>query len=188
MLIQELTRSDCLGALAHARLGRLACAREDQPYVVPFYFVYDKGYIYGFTMPGQKVEWMRSNPRVCVEVAEVGADGGEWTSIIVFGRYEELPDTPEREQERLHAHQLLRQHAEWWEPGCAARVLRDTAQPVTPVFYRIWIDRITGRRATASLAPGIRSKQLPSAPGSQGWLRKAFHTLARPFTRRREIS
>jgi nitroimidazol reductase NimA-like FMN-containing flavoprotein (pyridoxamine 5'-phosphate oxidase superfamily) len=188
MLIQELTKSDCLGALAHARLGRLACARENQPYVVPFYFVYDKGYLYGFTTPGQTVAWMRSNPRVCVEVEEGGVDSGEWTSIIVFGRYEELPDTPEREQERLRAHELLQQHAEWWQPGCASCALRHAAQPVTPIFYRIWIDRITGRRATASLAPGIRSKKLPSAPGSQGWLRKAFHTLATPFARRRATS
>jgi nitroimidazol reductase NimA-like FMN-containing flavoprotein (pyridoxamine 5'-phosphate oxidase superfamily) len=187
MLIQELTECDCLGALAHARLGRLACARENQPYVVPFYFVYDKGYIYGFTTPGQKVEWMRSNPRVCVEVEEGGVDSEEWTSIIVFGRYEELPDTLEREQERLHAHELLQQHVDWWEPGCASCAHRDPAQPVTPVFYRIRIDRITGRRAAAGLVQGIRSKKLSSAPGSQGWLRKAFHALATPFARRREV-
>jgi nitroimidazol reductase NimA-like FMN-containing flavoprotein (pyridoxamine 5'-phosphate oxidase superfamily) len=63
MLIQQLTKSDCLTALARARFGRLACARENQPYAVPFYFVYDEGYLYGFTTPGQKVEWMPPIPR-----------------------------------------------------------------------------------------------------------------------------
>ncbi len=188
MLIQELTKSDCLGALAHARLGRLACARENQPYAVPIYFVYDRGYLYGFTTPGQKVEWMRSNPQVCVDVDEVDRARDEWTSIIVFGRYEELPEMPEADAERLHAHVLLQQHGEWWEPGCASCKYRDPARPVTPVYYRIRIERITGRRAKGNLAEEIGSKKLSSAPGSLGWLRKALHTLATPFTRRREIS
>ena len=59
MFIQKMTRSECLGTLAGARLGRLACAQGDQPYAVPFYFVYHDPYLYGFTTPGQKTEWMR---------------------------------------------------------------------------------------------------------------------------------
>ena len=71
MVIQEMTRDDCLNALARARLGRLACTHENQPYVVPIYFVYEEPYLYGFTTPGLKVEWMRSNPLVCVELDAV---------------------------------------------------------------------------------------------------------------------
>jgi nitroimidazol reductase NimA-like FMN-containing flavoprotein (pyridoxamine 5'-phosphate oxidase superfamily) len=93
MFIQEMTRSDCLSTLTRARLGRLACTRENQPYVVPIYFVYQEPYLYSFSMPGQKVEWMRSNPLVCVEFDE-GEGRDEWTSIVILGRYEELPDTP----------------------------------------------------------------------------------------------
>jgi hypothetical protein len=91
MLIQKMTRSECLGTLAGARLGRLACAQGDQPYAVPFYFVYHEPYLYGFTTPGQKTEWMRANPHVCVELDEVD-DAEQWMSVILFGRYEELPD------------------------------------------------------------------------------------------------
>ena len=110
MVIQEMRRDDCLHVLARTRLGRLACARENQSYIVPIYFAYHEPFLYGFTTPGQKVDWMRSNPLVCVELDEVG-DSDEWTSVVIFGRYEELPETSEWEQERARAHDLLQRHA-----------------------------------------------------------------------------
>jgi nitroimidazol reductase NimA-like FMN-containing flavoprotein (pyridoxamine 5'-phosphate oxidase superfamily) len=146
MIIEELATGDCLGRLARAGLARLACARGNQPYIVPTYFAYHEPYLYGFTTPGQKVEWMRANPLVCVEVDDVsGRD--EWTSVVAFGRYEELPDTPEWGAERLHAHGLLQERGRWWEPGCASRTQLDPGQAPVPVFYRIRISHVSGRRA-----------------------------------------
>jgi nitroimidazol reductase NimA-like FMN-containing flavoprotein (pyridoxamine 5'-phosphate oxidase superfamily) len=43
---------------------------------------------------GQKIEWMRLNPLVCVEIDEIPSDV-DWTSMVVRGRYEELPEKPE---------------------------------------------------------------------------------------------
>lgn len=40
MVIREMSREECLGVLARGRLARLACARANQPYVVPVYFAY----------------------------------------------------------------------------------------------------------------------------------------------------
>ena len=73
MVIREMSKKECLRKLTGARLARLACSRENQPYVVPVYLACDEasGCLYGFTTPGQKIEWMRANPRVCVEVDEV---------------------------------------------------------------------------------------------------------------------
>jgi hypothetical protein len=182
MVIQEMMKRDCLSTLAHARLCRLACAHENQPYVVPIYFVYHQPYLYSFTMPGQKVEWMRSNPRVCVELDEV-EDRERWTSIVIFGQYEELPDTPEGEQERLHAYELLQAHAAWWEPGGTACTRGNPEQPVTPVFYRIRIDRISGRRATPSPGGPVRSRTPSPARDGQGWLRWIVRAFSKPFRR-----
>jgi hypothetical protein len=176
MVIEEMTRDDCFHALARARLGRLACARDNQPYVIPFYFAFREPYLYAFTTFGQKVEWMRENPLVCVEVDEVD-QFDRWTSVIIFGRYEELRDTPEQEQERhralglrgrtagmsqagssergrerQYAHNLLQQYAGWWETGHASHTCREPAQSFTPIFYRILIDRISGRRAMPDVA------------------------------------
>jgi nitroimidazol reductase NimA-like FMN-containing flavoprotein (pyridoxamine 5'-phosphate oxidase superfamily) len=159
MLIHEMTETECHSTLAHSRLGRLACAHENQPYIVPIYFVYEGSYLYGFTTPGQKVEWMRSNPLVCVELDEV-VNSTQWMSIVIFGSYEELPDAekelPDTQEDedrisrRRHAYALMQQHAEWWEPGAISNTVRNLIQPYVPVFYRIHIDRISGRRISPS--------------------------------------
>ena len=147
MLIQELTNEDNLKLLAHMHFGRLACAQGAQPYVVPFYFAYQNNCLYSFATIGQRVEWMRANPLVCVETDEV-VSSEEWVSIIIFGRYEELPNTPERKMERELAYELLKQRANWWEPGYAKTIIRGTTRSLDPVYFRIQIAQITGRHGT----------------------------------------
>ena len=143
-----MTRQASLNLLARAHLGRLASAQGSQPYVVPFYFAYNNSSLYSFTTVGQKIDWMRANPLVCVEADEV-VSPEEWVSVIVFGRYEELPDTPEYQPERAVAYKfLLQKNAMWWEPGYAKMILHGTQRPLVPVFYRIHVVQITGHRAT----------------------------------------
>ena len=147
MFIQEMTRQASLDLLAHTSLGRLACAQGSQPYVVPFYFVYKDLSLYSFSTVGQKINWMRANPLVCVQADEV-ASPEEWVSLIVFGRYEELPDTPEHQPDRTAAYNLLQKRAMWWEPAYVKTILHDQLRPAVPVFFRINVVEITGHRAT----------------------------------------
>jgi hypothetical protein len=104
MVIREMSKNECRRVLAGARLARLACAHENQPYVVPVYLAYDdvSRCLYGYTTPGLKVEWMRTNPLVCVEVDEVTSHD-QWVSVIAFGRYEELPGKTGGEVDSLQA-------------------------------------------------------------------------------------
>lgn len=152
MFIHEMSEIDCRRTLQRATVGRLACARENQPYVVPIHFAFDGHYIYAFTTLGQKIEWMRTNPRVCLEVDE-RVSHNRWQSIIVFGRYEELPDLPQYQAARVRAHDLLQQQIMWWEPAYVGDAHRDTPHSDTPIFYRIRIDRMTGHRATPDVGP-----------------------------------
>ena len=147
MLITEMSHKESLDLLARKRLGRLACAQGSQPYVVPFYFAYYDCSLYSFSTVGKKIEWMRANPLVCVEVDDV-VDSQEWTSVVVSGCYEELPDTPGWQSERDFAVSLLQQYAMWWEPALAKTLLPGTERPLVPVFYRIHVVGISGRRAT----------------------------------------
>jgi nitroimidazol reductase NimA-like FMN-containing flavoprotein (pyridoxamine 5'-phosphate oxidase superfamily) len=146
-MIEEMTRQACLHLLARTELYRLACAQENQPYIVPFYLAYDNNSLYGFSTIGQKIEWMRANPLVCVEADEI-VNGQEWSSVIILGRYEELPDTSEYQPERAVAYNSLQKRASWWEPGSLKTVLHDTERPLVAVFFRIHIARITGHRAS----------------------------------------
>ena len=99
MLIQEMTRQACFDLLARSQFGRLACAREGQPYITPLYFVQQSDSLYSCSTTGQKIKWMRDNPLVCVEADEVESTQ-KWSTVIVFGRYEELPKTPDYEDAR----------------------------------------------------------------------------------------
>lgn len=148
MFIHEMSRAECQELLARTNVGRLACAHDNQPYVVPINFAFHGEYFYGFTTLGQKVEWMRSNPLVCVEVDEV-MNHNQWTSIIAFGRYEELPDRPEFEHDRNRAHSFLQKRAMWWEPACISQEHRDQPHSLTPIVYRIHIDHMTGHRSNS---------------------------------------
>lgn len=147
MLIHDMTDHQCLDALDGARFGRLACARDNQPYVLPFYFAYTGRYLYSFATLGRKIEWMRANPLVCVEVDKV-ISSQEWMSVIVYGRYEELPDAPQWQRERELAHDLLARRAMWWQPSYVAMTHRGEPHSLTPIYYRIRMDDMTGHRAT----------------------------------------
>ena len=166
MLIQELTRQESLEGLARTHLGRLACARGMQPYVVPIHFAYHNNWLYGFSVLGQKIDWMRANPLVCVEADQMRRE--LWATVVVFGRYEELCDTPEFRDERAFAFNLLQQRAMWWEHG-GAKITPGGTLATVPVFYRIEIEQITGRCA-ASEQEVLDTNQAKAAPDEQEWL------------------
>jgi uncharacterized protein len=174
MRIREMSREECVGVLTGVRLMRVACASANQPYVLPMYLAYHQPLdgepcLYGFTTIGQKVDWMRANPLVCVEFDDVASDM-KWVTVIVFGRYEELPavpaqnvgrfpehpcaerssilpEAPKPTNETLLAHDLLESRAMWWEPAStmrAALAQANLARGLSPVFYKVWIDQMTG--------------------------------------------
>src|ERR1700730_1735248 len=75
---------ECREFLARLGFGRLACVSNNRPYIVPIYFSYDAERLYCFSTLGRKIEWMRKNPLVCVEVDEVLAHDN-WMSVVVLG-------------------------------------------------------------------------------------------------------
>jgi len=173
MLIQEMTRQTCLDFLARHKLGRLACSREGQPYITPLYFAHQDAHLYSFSTIGQKIEWMRGNPLVCVEVDEV-TSRDEWMSVIVFGRYEELPDLPEYKYAREEALALLqRRSAWWWEPACVCGNHQDTPHSCTPVSYRIHIDRVSGHHATPDIVKA-KETHVEESPAERSWVASIF--------------
>jgi nitroimidazol reductase NimA-like FMN-containing flavoprotein (pyridoxamine 5'-phosphate oxidase superfamily) len=176
MLIEELTTEESLRLLARTSLGRIACAQGAQPYVVPLYFAYDNYYLYSFSALGQKIEWMRANPLVCVETDEL-VSSQQWVSLIVFGLYEELPDTPKWQRERAFAVDLLQKRATWWEPACAKTIVHGIQRPSVPVFYRIRVVRISGHRASSEPAALPDTRPSITDSGENGWLQRILRQV-----------
>jgi nitroimidazol reductase NimA-like FMN-containing flavoprotein (pyridoxamine 5'-phosphate oxidase superfamily) len=168
MFIHEMSENQCRTALKRASFGRLACAHDNQPYVVPTYFASEGYHLYGCSTLGQKIEWMRANPHVCVEIDELSSHE-EWMSVIVFGHYEELPNIPENKVLRARALELLQRRAMWWEPAYVSASHRDTPHSATPISYRIHIDRITGHRATPDIVDA-GTPDINAATAKKSWL------------------
>ena len=99
--------------------------------------------LYAMSMLGQKVHWMRENPKVCLEVEEI-TDTNHWTTILVFGRYHELDRTAADREARSRAEHGFLQRKESWLPAAAHVPSREHGHMVV---YSILIDRLTGRRA-----------------------------------------
>jgi uncharacterized protein len=146
MLIHELTRPECVEILRRAQVGRIGCARYDQPYIVPILFSFDeeRECIYGFSTVGQKIEWMRQNPKVCLEVEDI-EDKDHWTTVVALGRYEEIDQSADQAPARRRAEQLFALRREWWLPGAAKLPSREHHDIVV---YRVTLDRLSGRRAS----------------------------------------
>ena len=147
MVVHVLTFDECKAVLSRSLVGRLACARDGQPYIVPIFIWFDdqSSCLYGFSPVGRKVEWMRRNPKVCVEVEEID-DPLHWTTVLVTGRYDEIGDEHEADALRQRAQELLEQHQTWWLPATANLSTGEERERV--VFYRIHVVAMSGRRTT----------------------------------------
>ena len=146
MIVRTLSTADCTALLAANRLARLACTKDGRPYIVPIYYAYADSHLYAFSMPGKKVEWMRSNPQVSAQIDERG-EGREWRSVIVDGLYEELPDRIGHKRELDHAWSLLSKHVDWWEPGGYKPIAPAVSDHSMHVFFRIVVEQLSGREA-----------------------------------------
>ena len=90
--------NELLGTAPVCRIGLASGAPDEDgpyPYVVPVHFVHDQGRIYVHSAgQGRKIEMLKSNPRVCVEIDEflelktaekACAYGTRFRSLIAFG-------------------------------------------------------------------------------------------------------
>jgi nitroimidazol reductase NimA-like FMN-containing flavoprotein (pyridoxamine 5'-phosphate oxidase superfamily) len=142
MRVVELSKEECRQLLKRVRLGRLGCSLDNQPYVVPVYFSYKGDFIYIFSAVGKKIEWMRRNPKLCLQADEI-AGLTNWFSVIVTGTYLELGERQHPAQRELALEQLS-QYSEWWTVPFAQKREAVTDRSIQPVFFRIDIESMTG--------------------------------------------
>src|SRR6516165_6934868 len=144
MRIVAISQPECEQLLSRVSIGRLACSFNDQPYVVPVCFAYEPERLYVFSTLGKKIEWMRQNPKVCLQVNEI-ANPSNWISVVINGTYLELREpqyTVEKERARKHLAQLL----QWWLAPMAQRREQTSDLLVQAVFFRIEIESMSGLR------------------------------------------
>jgi nitroimidazol reductase NimA-like FMN-containing flavoprotein (pyridoxamine 5'-phosphate oxidase superfamily) len=149
MRIIPISQQECSELLQRVSLGRLACSMNDQPYVLPVAFSYEPDCIYIFSTFGKKIEWMRKNPKVCLQADEIG-NRSNWTSVVVTGTYLELNVPQYHTAQREHARErLAAQCSEWW------RICRRHAIESWFLRWRLCFFASTSRRS----ADFVRSRK-----------------------------
>ena len=143
MIITPMTDDECRALLLRGGMARLGCSLDGQPYIVPVFFAYEPDSVYVFATVGQKVEWMRQNPRVCVQLDEIESET-QWRSVIATGTFEELP---EEEGERDHARHLLEKRHSWWMNALAERRSHVQDLSIDPIFFCVRVESMSGLRA-----------------------------------------
>ena len=145
MRIISMSQQECSELLERVSIGRLACALDNQPYAVPVGFSYERPHhIYVFSTLGKKIEWMRQNPKVCLQADEVG-NRSNWDSVIVTGTYVELRE-PQYAAQRQHAIERLGEFSQWWKTPLAQRREGTSDLAIETVFFRIDVSEMTGLR------------------------------------------
>jgi nitroimidazol reductase NimA-like FMN-containing flavoprotein (pyridoxamine 5'-phosphate oxidase superfamily) len=90
-MIRPLSYEDAYAVLAEHQVGRLGCVDEMGPYVVPISYVIHNDSLYSHSLLGRKIEALRKDPRVCLQVDRI-SDDSHWKSAIAFEKYEEVTD------------------------------------------------------------------------------------------------
>lgn len=134
-MISEISLRESREVLTRLRVGKLGCCFNNSPYVVPVSYYLEGDSIYIHSLPGQKIDILRGNPRACLQVDEIETNYN-WISVLVFGDYEEITDLEERE-EKLAA---LFRHLPHLTP-VESRSLSGQDQTI---LFRIRIEHLSG--------------------------------------------
>jgi uncharacterized protein len=139
--IESLLRTELVARIAYVD-------RRGVPYIVPITYAYDGAAFYGFSPDGAKLEGMRQNPRVCVEVDRVH-DAADWLSVVAQGRFDELHGAAGVDAVRRISERLTTMAQADALPDAARRTY--VARLGAPgVAYRIKIDSKHGRFARSA--------------------------------------
>lgn len=145
----DLTPSECLELLSEHFYAHLGCAENDEPYVLPITYIYKDGFLYGSTQEGRKVDIMRKNPKICIQVERMGS-GLEWESVICWGMFEEVTDEKSMQDIKLlfgeqHGKILLEEGKTPVSPTVKNLSMQRSGYPENTVIYRMKPYRMTGK-------------------------------------------
>jgi uncharacterized protein len=133
--MKTLNEHDTWEVINAGKLGHLGCLDRGEPYVVPINYIVDAHHIYSHSLPGRKIQALRSYPRACLQVGE-NRNEFHWRSAIAFGRFEEINDDAQR---RIILTRLLKSFPELTP---VESELSPEGPPV--IVFRLRIERVTG--------------------------------------------
>lgn len=146
--MKDLQTKEVITLLNNNYIGHLAFIDNGRPYTIPITYYYDqKDAILAYAGEGHKIEAMRQNTNVSLQVEEVN-DVDNWQSVLVHGVYEEV--------EGAEAKYLLHEFAEGVKsvinqkenksPQFISEFTCDVYATGITVVYKIKIQKMTGKK------------------------------------------
>ena len=144
-MIGTLTNEQIVHVLQSSLIGRIGCFDETGVYVVPVAYAFHDKSIYAHSREGLKIQIMRKNPQVCVEVDSIESMAN-WRCVIVHGKFKELKGEAYAKgfkilKDRLMPYLL----SETMRPRGFDQTTKGIEKARKPIVYQIEITRMTGR-------------------------------------------
>ncbi|MBV9214655.1 MAG: pyridoxamine 5'-phosphate oxidase family protein [Acidobacteria bacterium] len=145
IIVEEMDNDEIREILNTVKFGHLGCSRDNVPYVVPVNYVYMQPFVYIYTTEGKKVDIIKSNPAVCLQIEQI-KDRRHWRSVIFTGTAQALAAGGEREKaiaEIIKTNPTL-------TPAISVQWMDDWIRENIEVIYRLDPVTVTGRKAIAA--------------------------------------
>ena len=153
--MDAMTRDEALRVLAEAPVAHIGMISDGRPYVTPMSFIVEGDSILFRTTGGRKMEALRQDPRVCIEVSKFDSESGEWASVIVTGSAVEVGDS---RIGQLAIGKLYEKYAH----ALGDPLSRGGLQPLQglPHVIEVEIEEISGMCSGSGFAPRTRPGRL----------------------------
>ena len=137
-MIKNLDEPAARELLKEKNFGHFGMILEiGDPYVVPVNYVYLEDEIYLHSLPGAKLDALRANGRVCLQVEKIETEC-RWQSAIAYGEFQEIKKTNEKIK-------ILHEFNKRFERLTPVEAMSgQNRNPGGVIVFRIDVDRITG--------------------------------------------
>ena len=150
--MENLSKSEIITLLKDNYIGHLSYIAQGRPFTIPITYFYDLGSnaIISYSAEGHKMEAMRKNGAVSLEVEEI-VSNSNWQSVLAHGTFDELHGS----DAKYYLHQFTKgvkniiKQKEQTLPEFISEFSSKSSSKKIPVVYRIKILEITGRRKEA---------------------------------------
>jgi len=124
---------------------RIGCHADGITYIIPISYAYEEPYFYCRVTKGQKLDMLRKNPEVCLQLDDT-RNLSNWKSVICWGRFEELKADEDKQKAisllstrvlPILSSETMHLSPEWPFSG--------DPQNVPGILFRIKVDKRTGR-------------------------------------------
>jgi len=147
-MTKDLETRECIELLSNNYVGHLAFISQREPSVIPITYYYDQenNAIIGYSAKGHKIDAMRTNSMVSLEVEEIKSVNN-WKSAHVHGTFEELKGIDAKYLLHKFAQNVKKLIAQ--KEGSHPEFISEFSSKIhgegIPIVYRINIQEITGK-------------------------------------------